>query len=196
MLKLRCTRLNMANTCLFNSADAKIYPLAEGDKDHLEEKIQEGIVGRPSIVFTRKALVDETFIRKSTNICESIVGIDASQLYPYSICQPMPVGLYTRWDIISETSSFTPLENKTGSFEKSSCFIFDEEDLIVRLRASTMKAERRKLTASVLIGFVLIATLCLKQWVASTAFAPVKSCVPLSLKKISNVAVREENWLN
>ena len=36
------------------------------------------------------------FIRKSANICKSIVGIDASQLYPYSMCQPMPTGLYTR----------------------------------------------------------------------------------------------------
>ena len=41
------------------------------------------MVGGPSIVFTRKAVVDETFIRKSSNLCQSIVGIDASQVYPY-----------------------------------------------------------------------------------------------------------------
>ena len=81
------------------------------------EKIREDVVGGPSIVFTRKAVVDETFIRKSTNICKSIVGFDASQLYPYSMCQPMPTGLYTRWDINSETSRFTPRQNKTRSFE-------------------------------------------------------------------------------
>ena len=67
----------------------------ERDKDFLE-KIREGVVGGPSIVFTRKTVVDETFGRKSANICKSIVGIDASQLYPYSMCQPMPTGLYTR----------------------------------------------------------------------------------------------------
>ena len=33
------------------------------------------------------------------------------------MCQPMPTGLYTRWDIDSETSRFTPRENKTRSFE-------------------------------------------------------------------------------
>ena len=44
----------------------------------------------PSIVFTRKADVDKAFIRKSTTLGKSIVGIDASQLYPYSKCQPMP----------------------------------------------------------------------------------------------------------
>ena len=51
------------------------------------------MVGAPSIVFIRKAVVGETFIRNSGNICKSIVGIDASQLYPYSMCQPMPTRL-------------------------------------------------------------------------------------------------------
>ena len=32
----------------------------------------------PPTVFTRKAVVDEIFIRKSSNLCKSIVGIDAS----------------------------------------------------------------------------------------------------------------------
>ena len=71
----------------------------------------------PSIAFTRKAVVDETLIRKSTNICKSIVGIDASQLHPYTMCQPMPTGLFTRWDLDSETSRFTPRQNRTRSFE-------------------------------------------------------------------------------
>ena len=75
------------------------------------------MVGGPSIVFTRKAVVDETFIRKSSNLCKSLVGIDASQLYPYSMCQPMPTGLYTRWEYDSETKRFTARQNKSRSFE-------------------------------------------------------------------------------
>ena len=116
MLKLGCTLPNLANICLHKSTDAKFYPITEGDGDLLE-KIRYDVVGGPSIVFTRKAVVDETFIRKSTNICKSIVGIDAIQLYPYSICQPMPTSLYTRWDVDSETNRFTPRQNKTRSFE-------------------------------------------------------------------------------
>ena len=54
------------------------------------------MVGGRSIVFTRKAVVDETFIRKCSNLCKSIVGIDATQLSPYSMCQPMYTGLCTR----------------------------------------------------------------------------------------------------
>ena len=116
LLKLGCTLPNLANICLHKSTDANFYPFTEGDKDLLE-KIREDFVGGPFIVFTRKAVFDEIFIQKSKNICRPIVGIDASQLYPYSMCQPMPTGLYTRWDLDSETSRFTPRQNKTRSFE-------------------------------------------------------------------------------
>ena len=91
-LKLGCTLPNLANICLHKSTDSKFYPFTESDKDLLE-KIREDMFGSPSFVFTRKAVVDETLIRKSSNLCKSIVGIDASQLYPYSMCQPMPLGL-------------------------------------------------------------------------------------------------------
>ena len=95
MLKFGCTLPNLPNICLHKSTGAKFYPFTERDKDLLQ-KIREDMVGGPSIVLTRKAVVDKAFIRKSTNLCKSIVGIDASQLYPYSMCQPMSTGLYTR----------------------------------------------------------------------------------------------------
>ena len=79
LLKLGCTLPNPANICLYKSTDTKFYLFTEADEDLLE-KIQEDFVRGPSVVFTRKAVVDETFIRKSSNICRSIVGIDASQL--------------------------------------------------------------------------------------------------------------------
>ena len=107
MLKFGCTLPNLANNCLHKSTDANFYPYTVGDKD-LFENFPKDVVGGPSIVFTRKAVVDETFLRKSTNICKSLAGIDISQLYPYSMCQPMPTGLYTRWDIDSESNRFTP----------------------------------------------------------------------------------------
>ena len=115
MLKLGCTLPNLANICLHKSTDSKFYPFTESEKDLLE-KLREDMVGGPSIVFTRKAVV-YTFIRKSSNLCKSIVGIDASQLYPYSRCQPMLTGLYTRWEYDSETKRFTARQNKSRSFE-------------------------------------------------------------------------------
>ena len=97
MLKLGCTLSNLVNICLHKSISAKFCPFTETDKDLLQ-KIREDVVGGLSIVFTRKAVVDETFIRNSGNICKSIVRIDANQLYPYSMCQPMTTGLHTRWE--------------------------------------------------------------------------------------------------
>ena len=41
----------------------KVDPFTESD-ENLLEKIGEDMVGGPSIVFTREAVVDETFIRK------------------------------------------------------------------------------------------------------------------------------------
>ena len=61
MLKLGGILPNPVNICLHKSTDAKLYPFTEGDKDLLEE-IREDVVGGPSIVFTRKAVVDEIFI--------------------------------------------------------------------------------------------------------------------------------------
>ena len=95
MLKLGCTQPNLDNMCLHKSTDSKFYAFTESDKD-LFEKIREDLVGGHSIVSTRKAVVDESFIRKSSNLCKVFVGIDASLLYPYSMCQLMPTGLYTR----------------------------------------------------------------------------------------------------
>ena len=131
MLKFGCTLPNLAKIWLHKSTDAKFYPITEGDKDLLE-KIRDDVVGGPSIIFTRKAVVDETFIRNSTNICKSIVGIDASQIYPYSMCQAMPAGLYTRWYIDSETSRFTPGQNKTHSFENMVMSYFNIKNLTVK----------------------------------------------------------------
>ena len=128
MLKLGCTLPNLANICLHKSTDAKFYPITEGDKDLLE-KIREDVVGGPSIVFTRKAVFDEIYIRKSKDLCKSFVGIDASRLYPYSMCQPMPTVLYTLWDLDSETSRFTPRQNKTRSFEIMVRYIFHSTSL-------------------------------------------------------------------
>ena len=50
--------------------------------------------------------------------------IVASQLYPYSVCQPIPTGLCTRWDLHPQTSRFTPRQNKTRSLENVVMFCF------------------------------------------------------------------------
>ena len=154
------------------------------------------VVGGQCIVFIRKPVVDELFLRKSINVCISTVGIDASHPYHYSMCQHMPTSLNTRWDIDSETSTPTPRQNKASSFENMVMSFFNEQDLTVKMRDSTLQAVRRKMNASVVMGFVVIAILCFRQCLASNTFVPVKNCVHLSPKKTSNVEVRKGRSMN
>ena len=144
MLKLGCTLPNLAKICLHKSTDSKFYPFTESDKDLLE-KIREDMVGGPSIVFTRKAVVDETFIRKSSNLCKSIVGIDASQLYPYSMCQPIKTGLYTRWEYDSDTNRFTARQNKSRSFENMVLSYFQQSHPDCKIECNVTTGRQKKI---------------------------------------------------
>ena len=144
MLKLGCTLPNLANIWLHKSTDSKFYPFTESDKD-LFEKIREDLVGGPSIVFTRKAVVDETFIRKSTNLCESIVGIDASQLFPYSMWQSMATGLYTRWNYDPESQKLMARQNKTRSFENLDPSYFQQTRPECRIESNVTTGRQKKI---------------------------------------------------
>ena len=62
MLKLAYTLPNLAEICLDNSTDSKFCAFAATDED-LFEKIREDMIGGPSIVFTRKAVVKEIFLK-------------------------------------------------------------------------------------------------------------------------------------
>ena len=152
MLKLGCTLPNLANICLHKSTSAKFYPFTETDKDLLQ-KIRDDMVGGPSIVFTRKAVVDETFIRNSGNICKSIVGIEASQLYPYFMCQPMPTGLYTRWEFDTESKRFKPQQNKSRNFENMVMSYFQRQRPDCKIESLYITGTQKKIDCFKVDGF-------------------------------------------
>ena len=185
ILKLGCTLPNLPNVCLHKPIDANFYTFTEGDNDFVQ-KIKQIMVGGPSNVFSRKAVSDKIFFPKFTNLCKSFVGIDANQLFFYSMCQPMPTRNYSCWDLDAETSKFIPRQDKTRSFENMvlSCFQRMRTDCKIKSLCKTDK--QRKRTASVRLGFVPIATLLLRLWDASVTFALIKRYVLLSLNRISN----------
>ena len=139
MLKLGCTLPNLANICLHKSTNHKFFPFVEADKN-LHDKIRVEMTDGPSTVFTRKAVVDQTFIRNSENLCKSIVGIDASQLYPFSMCQEMPTGLYTRWELDTDSQKIRARTNRSRTWL---CHIFNHNVPKVQLRATTQPENRR-----------------------------------------------------
>ena len=101
------------------------------------------------------------------------------------------VGISIQKPVESYLDKNGPVALKTWS-----CLVLSEGDMIVKLRASILQADKGKMTVSVLMGFVFIATLCLKHWVPCTTFVPVQSCFHLSLKKISIVAVTKDNSMD
>ena len=144
MLKLGCTLANLANSYLQNLTDSKFYPFTESDKD-LFEKIREDMVGGPSIVFSRMTVVDETFILKSTNLFKSIVGIDASQLYSYSMCQPMSTGLYASWNQNSESQKIMRRQKKTRSFKNMVLSYFQQTRPESRVESNVTIGRQKKI---------------------------------------------------
>ena len=136
------------------------------------------------------------FFEKSPIRCKSIVGIDASQEHPYLMCQPMPTGflrvrISIHRQIVLHLDKTRPIALNIWSFS-----IISEQDQIAKSRASLQQAHRKKLAASVLMAFFLLATLCLKPWAAFITFVSVKKIDRPSLRKIFNVVARKENSMN
>ena len=134
MLKLGCTLPNLANICLHKSTNHKFFPFVEADKD-LHDKIREDMTGGPSIVFTRKAVVDQTFIRNSV----------PSHFYPFSMCREMPTGLYTRWEFDTDSQSSGLEQTDFEHLRTWLCHIFNHNVPNVKLRATTQPENRRRL---------------------------------------------------
>ena len=191
MLKLGCTLPNLAKICLHKPASAKFYPFTETDKDMLE-KIREDLVGGPSIVFTRKTEVDEKFIWNSRNVCKSIVGIDANQRYLYSMCQPMPTGLHTRWDFDTESKRFKPQQKLSRNLENMVMSYFQIQRPDCKIEIFYTTGTQKKMIVSRQMVFANIVILCLRLWAASIITAHVRKHDLLQLKKISNAATKRE----
>ena len=143
MLKLGCTLPNLQTFACINQQIQSFTLLLKATKTCWRRFVKIWLV--PSIVFKRKAVVDETFIRKSMNLCKSIVGIDASQLYPYSMCQPMRTGLYTRWNYDSESQKFMARQNKTRSFEKMVLSYFQQTRPEYRIESNVTTGRQKKI---------------------------------------------------
>ena len=173
--KLGCTLPNLANICLHKSTNYKFYPFCESNKD-LCEKIRGDMTGGPSIVFTRKAVVDKKYIRNSSKVSKSIVGIDASQLYPFSMCQDMPTGLYTRWYFDTDMQKFKARHKRTRNFENMVISFYQEPRPECKIE-SFFYLENRKKFDSFNVTAITVKQYS-KQWDATTTSVPVKKIVP------------------
>ena len=157
MPKLGCAFSILPNIFLQVSASAKFSPFTENDKD-LQSKVREDMVGGPSVVFTRKSVVDETHTGKSTSLCKWIVRIDASQLYPHSRCQPMPKSFYTRYETDAGLQRFKPRHHKSRSFENVVMSHFERIRPDCRIERFNTPGNQNNIIVSEQVASVDIAT--------------------------------------
>ena len=144
----------------------------------------------------KQLLMKFLFEENQQTYANLLLGLTLANCTPTRCVNPCrPVFIST---VISFQKRVDSYLDKTGhaALKIWSCLISNEQDRNVKLKASLQQADRRKLTASVLMGFVLIATLCLKRWVASTNSVPVKSYVLLSLKMIFNAVARRKSSMH
>ena len=135
-LNLGCILLNLANICFHKCTSAKFYPFTETGKEFLQ-KIREDMVGGPSIVFTRKAVVDETLSRIQEKFVNLLLALTQAS-FILILCVSPCLQDYTRDGII--TQNLMGLNHKKGNPETLRtwlCHIPKDKDLSAKMRVST-----------------------------------------------------------
>ena len=69
------------------------------------------------------------------------------------MCQPMPTNSYTRWDIDSETSSFTPRQSKTRNFENMALSFFQRARPDCKIESSYTTSRQMEIDRFSVDGF-------------------------------------------
>ena len=176
MLNVGCTLPNVANICSHKSTDAKFYPFTEGDKDLLE-KVRKDVFGDHLSFLHAKQLLMKLLFENQQTYTNLLLGLTLANYTPTRCVNPCrPVFIRVGISIQKLADSYL-YKIRPAALKIWSCLISNEKDQNVNLKASLQQADRRNLTASVLMGFFLIATLFLKPWVAFITSAPVKNCV-------------------
>ena len=142
MLKLGCTLPRFANICLHKWTDSKFYPFTESEKDLLEN-IREDMVGGPSIVFTRKAVVVETFIRKSSNLCKLSVGVVLVSFIPTQCANQCLLDCIRDGSTILKPRDSQLAKTNPGPLRIWLCRIFNKSDQSAKLRVMLLLVDKR-----------------------------------------------------
>ena len=60
------------------------------------------------------------------------------------MCQPMPTGLYTRWEYDSETKRFAARQNKSSSFENMVLSFFQQNQPDCKIESNVTTGRQKK----------------------------------------------------
>ena len=123
----------------------------------------------------RKAVVGETKIGLSSNKGKSIAGIGASQIYLYALCQPMPKGLYNRWELNAALHRFKASFKRARCFEKMVVACFQSSRSEGKFESFKQQGHDGILSPSLLIEFAVTVGQFLRLLDASIFSANVKN---------------------
>ena len=93
------------------------------------------------------------------------------------MCQPMPTGLYTRWEYDSETKRFTARQNKSRSFENMLLSYFQRSRPYCKIESNVTTGGQKKIDCFSVDGICYHCSTLLKQWGVTITTAPVKKHV-------------------
>ena len=97
MFKVAVSSPGLSQYMLFRMMDKKIFfSLVNKRYSYIHDLMKLHIVGGPSLIYTRLAVKDQTFIPNSTKLCKKIIGYDCNSLYLWALTKNfMPTGFPT-----------------------------------------------------------------------------------------------------
>ena len=155
-------------------------------------KLEKMLLVVPLSFLHPKQLLMKLFLESLQTYVKQLLGLMLLK-YIHSRCINLCRPVFIRVEIsVQRRLDLRQDKTRPAGLKKWSCPIFNEQDQNVKLKASLQQAARRKLTAFVLMGFVLIATLGSNPLFALTTSLPVKKYESLSLKRIFNAVASGE----
>ena len=108
----------------------------------------------------------------------------------------MTTCLYARWKIDSETSRFTPRQNKSHGFENKVMSYFQRTRPNFRIESFYTTGRQKKIDRFNVDGFCSLCNTVFEAMGCFHHFCPCQEFRPLSLRRIFNVAVGKGNSMN
>ena len=158
MLKLGCTLPNFANICLHKSTMQNFIPSQRQTMTYWKKFEKTSLVAHLSFLHAKQLLIEllSESLQTYSNLLLGLMPANYSPTRWVNPCPPVSIR-----DGIQIQKTVDSHFDKTGAVALKiwSCLNFNVQDLIVKLRASSLQVDRRKPFASVLMGFLLFAIL-------------------------------------
>ena len=146
MLKLGFTLRNLGNRILRLSSSHSTRKRFQ--------KLYMRMVDTWSVDSFQKTCKSWKFEKKnSSNTWKTIVGIDAIQLYPFSMMKDMPTGVYTKWELHEDTGLFHPRRSKRNYLECIALKYFQKQDAHCCIQTQSNQKSQKRTGVYLVDGF-------------------------------------------